>query len=286
MSLLRKGTFHRPSLLKPAVSHLSPGNSILAPGQAKKASRSPVVAADPTPPGSPLHWFDLTDASVLFTDEAGTTNPTNGQEVLRCNNQGSSTEFISTTAEGPIYSTTGIPSISTNAACYFDDPASLGKGTTIEDIPTGTEHLSAAIVFARDRTTSLESMASWDEFALTFFNGGNTSTTSYVNVELSVAPTGQSAETFYAILMVANDEASPNHDVYSSYSATVAEGTHLLDGNVGAGESIVLGEDSVDEGNGFAGELAEWIVWDTNLSATEVADYKTYVTDKYGITWV
>ena len=262
-------------------------HGLLGPGLGKRShSRPPVAASAPAPPGSPLHWFDFSDLTQLFQDELQATPVTaNGQEILSITNKGTSSEFMSIEAEGPVYNDTGIPTLNTGAAT-FDAAASLK--TVISDVVSGTwEHYSSAIVVSSENVEAFAAAVDWDTFESSWATAGSDNMAWYTqNTEPVSGTTGLVNDTFYSFLATNDDEVAPEASVVQqSHSTSVVNAdTELADGPA-AGDILSFGEASASEGSQFAGHIVEWITWDAILSAGEIADYKTYVTAKYGIAW-
>jgi hypothetical protein len=259
---------------------------LLGAGLGKNSSAQASSAVVYLPPGSPLHWYDFTDTSVMFTDEAGTTNVSSDTEmILRINNKGSSTEIISTEVEGPLYATTGIPTTTADGVAYFDSTAAIK--TTLTDIASH-EHYTCAVVYSTEAIETFAAVASWDEFSATFATGGDDTTRWYtINTEPVTGTAAMVNDTFYGYIAVNDDELSPEASVlYQGHSETVTNADTELTNAVATGDTFGFGERSTDENSPFSGHIIEWLCWDAILTAEEITAYQTYVTDKYGVAWV
>jgi hypothetical protein len=289
MSLLRKATFGKPTLLRPAVSNLSPGKSLLAPGKVKKVSRLPPVASDPTPPGTPLHWFDLTDTGSLWTDAGGTMPVTvDGETILNITNKGSAAEDLNTlfaSAEGPTYKTAGLPAGSITGAALFADATEDSIYTEVDSL-VNVENVSIACVFAAEETASSQAVFAWDDFDAYMGIASNHNAEFYISgAELTDGSATMTADTWGAVIAYTDDEATPNTTLEQSWTETTETATHALDISPSASGNLALGRYTASNLFQYEGWIVEVIIWTGTLTAQEVADYKTYVTDKYGITW-
>ncbi len=253
-------------------------------GRNHAAKGGAAAAAVPLPPGSPLHWFDLTDVDQLFTDEAGSTNvASDADAVLRVNNKGSSDEFLSIGAvDAPVYNTAGIPTISTAGVTTFGSTKQLAAAIT--DVVTH-ENYTAAIVFSTEVTGPAALVASWDEFDGSFYMAGNDSAVWYTDSEATQTNSTMGTDAFLSYIITHDDEASPTSVMNQSHNLTVKTATHVLVSGPTAGTSLSLGEDSVGEGLDFTGHIAEVIYWNGTLTTDETDLYEAYVTEKYGVVW-
>lgn len=269
-------------------SWLSANNRGFLKGPASvSGGRVNAAAADPTPPGAPLHWFDFTDVDYMFEDEAGTNAvESHGDAILRIDNKGSSSEHLSVASESPLYHTMSIPTITPAGVAYFDSSAALKTG--LSDLPTDWEHYSTAIVVSSENVEAFQAAQDWDTFESSWAFGGNDAISWYTqNTEPVTGSGGLVNDTFYAFIAINDDEQSAGNQsiVHQSHTESVAEAdTELADGPA-AGDEFAFGEQSDAEGSVFAGHIAEYIMWNAILTAEEIADYKAYITAKYGVVW-
>jgi hypothetical protein len=279
MSLLRKATFGRPTLLKPAVSHLSPGKSLLAPGQAKKASRNPKKPAT-TPPGTPLHWFDSGDTSTMWRDDEGTLPITgDGQAVLKWDNKGSAgtaVELIQSSAPSG-------PSVEfANDLLTFDGNDALQA--TVES-PVQTP-FTLAVAF---RTTSAltNSVMGWPEnsvegMRVQVSGADGDFTVSHADVNTTVSHEVEST-TVHGFIFT-HDAA--DRWIYASFdpSDTTAEVSSIEEPVVD--DILTVGAAAADGTDGLIGAIYHFVIWDRVIDAQEIADTKTFFTNENGVSWL
>jgi hypothetical protein len=279
---------HRPKslLIKPKKEKLSK-KSMISPGRAQKASRLP-KAADPTPPGSPILWYDFTDLDTLYQDIAKTTPVTaNGQEISAVTSKGSSTlDLVAETEGAGFVWDTAAPSPVTGTGVLRQTASNVLESTTdiggIEPpyswllVYATSENVdgTAEIFFTTEQSDTTQAIFYTNTSDLNFGVGGGTTAIEFASAN----------DTWYAAIGEAESTADIAifHNAITG-SSTVEQTVNEIAQNTG--NNMCVGAFSTAKSNICEGYIGDLIIYSTTLTAAEVNLLKTYTTDKYGITW-
>ncbi len=234
----------------------------------------------PQPPGSPSLWYDLTDASTLYTDASRTTLVSaTGQEVLGIADKGSEAQHLSATA-GPDYTTGGV-----NGRDYCDFVGLSSEYLTPD---------SATLDFATNETKVIGLVFTMHVTALNDERPYHTSAGNIYTLRMlgevpfpyvdaaAVNTTDLMTNGQNAAIILSHTATTGAYEIRRSYSATAHTGTvaQVTRTNIG----FYLGG-SGTAGQYFDGHIYDFIVYNATSGAPTLDDMEAWITAKYGITW-
>ena len=267
----------RGSLARNQRSFLSTGG-LVRPARKKSSKANPVTAL--VPPGSPLHWYDMSDLDTLFQDVAASTPVTaHGQSVGRVNNKGSLTsEYL---ANAPEDSTRPTYDDQSFAYAGVTGDGSQGLDSTTTTWPGVSMPWAIGVVFATGTNNSDILMRWQNNNTAQVFRSATAKLDARSSGEILVTTASVVDDTMYSVLFGIDGTNFDATFSLESGTQTVAPATPVAlsdsttDGWMGESDSPSFGW----QGTGF-----EFVVWGVD-PATILTEWQTYTTAKWGITW-
>lgn len=248
-----------------------------SPRRRHKASRGGgVVPAVAGVTGSLVAWYDFSDISTLFQDNALTSPVTaNGQQIKGVVDKSShGNNLNASSSTGPAY-TTGAINGRAAADYVAATPNWLGRATFVQETlaQPGTEIL----VVKTDLTPTFSQITD-------AFNGG----ANRWSVDWSAATASWYAGTnqSFGTVSTTNPQITVAGYNGASSKAWLDGGTGTV-ANVGAGgkQGLRLGIEDAGSSNPFDGRYCEYILYNRSLTLTEINAIGSYLSTKWGATW-
>ena len=283
MGILRGGRYGsiltpRQSVLAPPKSKLLTKKTVLGDRGSKRGGMPP--SSELLPPGSPLHWFDFNDTTTTFQDTAGTTPATaSGESVARINNKGSASDNLiqATGSAQPKLSNTftGVLVGSFDGGDYLAATIANGLGE-------GAGGWSAAYVAAHSTGASGDCPWSWETtLGMAATGGAGEIVIMYSGNSGQVTVGTTTADVLFSGAWV--ERTNNTQQMYCNLDASIASQSNTSDGPADS-KNLIIGGKTTSTPD-MLGYVAELVIWNTELTAGDIADWQTYTNSKYGITW-
>jgi hypothetical protein len=260
---------------------------IFGPGLGKQSTAHPSASTPTVPPGVYTYWFDFTDLSTLYEDEAKSTPITaDAETVAVITSKGADTmDCLQATAdERPSWEATGINGVP--AVIFGGSHAlyNLAPSTVVE----GSADMSWAVVLSKDTEGTAQALSWAAGFSSGMQTGSNADefyTSGHNSEVVTMGSAAVSVETWGSVYHVVDAEGPVVQRIGTNLEAddtSTATGTAAFPN---AGHDMALGANGITGTTGWVGHIGEIVIWPSALTAAEISDWEKYVTAKYGVVW-
>jgi hypothetical protein len=257
---------------------------IFGPGLGKSSTAQ--TASGAVAPLNPISdwqlWYDLTDITTLFQDTAGTTPITaDGQEIALCTNKGSygaAGDVSQTTAAKPAYDTDLVSwggMVTTSAGADW-----LFTATAVEQTDFASGDMSCWMVYSTSNAGSNNWYFDWNSTEMRMLIlGAGTHNYAMGGGSATVAATATDNT------VVSLHQWDTGSNVQGMDLSFDTENGVTASASSGPANDIVFYLGATAGSGGFDGTIHELCIRTPELTAGEITSMKSYVLDKYGVTW-
>ncbi len=237
------------------------------------------------PPGAPLHWFDFSDLTQMFTDTAGTMPVVNnGDLIARINNKGTDgTALIQTTPSDRMELDLAFNSVPSALASDVGG----GTGSIAETIASGVAtDFSYAVIAALENTSLAEIVISWppgpNSPGLEFRHLSAGTLNMLAPATSVIASINPAIIDVYAAGVKVSRVAGTQQGWYSLDSGSQA--TAIAFTAIAAASQMIIGAGTFPGGFDFQGHIGGVIIWPDDQTAN-IEAIQDYVTSRFGVVW-